>query len=48
MNDVVLEDGSKENLTFQIGTNRNSKNGSEKIMKENIKKLHAQRKTTTW
>jgi len=44
MNDVVLEDGFKENPSVQTKTSRNPKNGSEKIMKENLKKLHAQRK----
>jgi len=44
MNDVVLEDGYKENPSVQTKTNRNPKNGNEKVMKENLKKLHAQRK----
>jgi len=44
MNDVVLEDGFKENPNDQTKTNRNPKNGSEEIMKGNVKKLHAQRK----
>jgi hypothetical protein len=42
MNDLVLEDGPEENPNDQIETNRNPKNGSEKIMKENLKTLHAQ------
>jgi len=44
MNDVVLEDGFEENPSVQIATSRNSENGSEKIMKVNLKNLHAQRK----
>jgi hypothetical protein len=44
MNDVILKDGSEENPSVQIETSRNPKNGSEKLMKENLKKLHAQRK----
>ncbi len=44
MNDVILENRSKENPSVQIETSRNPKNGNEKIMKENLKKLHAQRK----
>jgi hypothetical protein len=44
MNDVVLEDGFKENPNDQTKTNRNPNNGSEEIMKGNVKKLHAQRK----
>ncbi len=44
MNDVVLENGFKENLNVQTETNRNLENGNEKIMKENLQKLHAQRK----
>jgi hypothetical protein len=41
MNDVVLENGYKENPSVQIETNKNPKNGSEEIMKGNLKKLHA-------
>jgi hypothetical protein len=44
MNDVVLENGYEEIPSVQIETIRNPKNGSEKIMKENLKNLHAQRK----
>jgi hypothetical protein len=44
MNDVVLEDGSEKNPSVQIETSRNPKNGSEKIMNENLKTLHVQRK----
>jgi hypothetical protein len=44
MNDIILENRSKENPSVQIETSRNPKNGNEKIMKENLKKLHAQRK----
>jgi len=44
MNDVVLENRSKENPSVQIETSRNPKKGNEKIMKENLKKLHVQRK----
>jgi len=44
MNDVVLEDGSEENPSVQIETSRNLENGNGKIMKENLKKLHALRK----
>jgi hypothetical protein len=44
MNDVVLEDGYKENSSLQIETNRNLENGSEKIMKGNLKKMQVQRK----
>jgi hypothetical protein len=43
MNHEVLEHGYEENPNDQIETNRNSKNGSEEIMKRNLKKLHAQR-----
>jgi hypothetical protein len=39
MNDVVLEDGYKENPSVQTKTNRNPENGNEKIMKENLKKF---------
>jgi hypothetical protein len=41
MNDVVLEDKSEENPNVQTETSRNSKNGNEEIMKENLKKLRA-------
>jgi hypothetical protein len=34
---VVLEEGSKENPSIQTKTNRNSKNGTKKIMKANLK-----------
>ncbi len=44
MNDVILEDKSEENSNVQIETSRNLENCSEKIMKESLKKLHAQRK----
>jgi hypothetical protein len=44
LNDVVLEDGFKENPNDQTKTNRNPKNGNEEITKGNVKKLHAQRK----
>jgi hypothetical protein len=44
MNDVVLEDNFQENQSVQIETSRNPKNGNEKIMKEKLKNLHAQRK----
>ncbi len=44
MNYVVLEDGFEKNPSVQIETSRIPKNGSEEIMKENLKKLHAQRK----
>jgi hypothetical protein len=40
--DGVLEDGSEENPSVQTKTSRNLENGSEKIMKGNLKKLHAQ------
>jgi len=49
MNDVVLEDGYEENPSVQTKTSRSPKNGSEKIMKENLKKLHAKKNLeTTW
>ncbi len=41
---VVLEERSEENPSVQTKTNRNSENGNEKIMKANLKKLHAQKK----
>jgi hypothetical protein len=44
MNDVFLEDNFQENQSVQIETSRNPKNGNEKIMKEKLKNLHAQRK----
>jgi hypothetical protein len=44
MNDVVLENRSEENPSVQTETSRNLENGNEKLMKENLKKLHAQRK----
>ncbi len=44
MNDVVLEDVFEENPNVQTKISRNPKNGSKKIMKENLKKLHGQRK----
>jgi hypothetical protein len=40
--DGVLEDGSEENPSVQTKTSRNLENGREKIMKGNLKKLHAQ------
>jgi hypothetical protein len=50
MNDVVLEDKSKENLSVQTKTTRIPKNGSEEIMKEIFFKLHVHKKNleTTW
>jgi hypothetical protein len=44
MNDVVSKDGYEVNLNVQIESSRNPEKGNEKIMKENLKKLHAQRK----
>jgi phage terminase large subunit-like protein len=44
VNDVVLENKSNENPSVQIETNRNPKNYSEKILKENLRTLHVQRK----
>ncbi len=44
LNGVVLEGGFEENPTIQTETNRILENDSEEIMKENLKKLHAQRK----
>jgi len=41
---VILKDGYEENPSVQIETNRNLENGSEKIMKENLKNLHGHRK----
>jgi hypothetical protein len=41
MNDVILENKSEENPSVQTTTSRNPKNGNEKIMKENLKILHA-------
>jgi hypothetical protein len=43
-NDVVLEDGSEENPSVQIETNKNPKSGNEEIMKGNLKKFHVQTK----
>jgi myosin-crossreactive antigen len=43
MNDVVFKNGYKVNPSVQIEMNKNAKKGSEKIMKENLKKLHAQK-----
>jgi hypothetical protein len=40
MNDLVLEDKFEENPSVQRETSRTPKNGTEKIMKENLKKLH--------
>jgi hypothetical protein len=45
MNDVVLENKSKENPNVQIETSNNPKTYSEKIMKGNLKKLLVQRKS---
>ncbi len=39
-----LRHKSKQNPNVQIEKSRNPKNGNEKIMKENLKKLHAWRK----
>jgi hypothetical protein len=44
MNDVVLENRSKENKSVQTWTSSNPKIDNEKLMKGNLKKLHAQRK----
>jgi hypothetical protein len=44
INDVVLEDMYEENPNVQIETSSNLKNGSEEIMKGNLKKLHVQKK----
>ncbi len=44
MNDIVLEDKFEENPSVQIEINRNPENGSEKLMKENLKTLHVRRK----
>jgi hypothetical protein len=44
MNYVVLENKFEENPSVQIETNRNLENGSEKLMKENLKTLHVRRK----
>jgi hypothetical protein len=41
INDVVLEDKFEENPNVQIETSRNLQNGSEEIMKENLKKIHS-------
>jgi hypothetical protein len=40
INDVVLEDMSKENPNVQKKKSNNLENGSDKIMKVNLKKLH--------
>jgi hypothetical protein len=45
MNDVVLEDNYEENPSVQIETSSNLENDNEKIMKGNLKKLHARRKS---
>ncbi len=44
MNDVVLEDRFEENPSVQTEASMNPKHGSEEILKENLKKLHVQRK----
>jgi hypothetical protein len=44
MNDLFLENKSKESPSVQIETSRTPKNGSEKTIKENLKKIHVQRK----
>jgi len=44
VNDLVLEDKFEENPSVQIETSRTPENGTKKIMKENLKKLHVQRK----
>jgi len=44
MNDLFLENKYEESPNVQIKTSRTPKNGSEKIIKENLKKLYAQRK----
>jgi hypothetical protein len=44
MNDIVLEDRSKENPSIQIETSGNPKHGNEEIMKANLKNLHVQTK----
>jgi hypothetical protein len=50
MNDVVLDDGFEENPSVQIETSRNLENGSEEIMKGNLKKFACSKETleTTW
>ncbi len=40
INDVVLEEMSEENPNVQPKISINLKNGSDKIMKGNLKKLH--------
>jgi hypothetical protein len=44
MNDVVLENRFEENPSVQTKTSRNPKNRNEKIMKENLEKLHVKKK----
>jgi hypothetical protein len=44
MIDVVFEGQYEVNQSVQTKTSKNPKKGSEKIMKENLKKLHAHRK----
>jgi hypothetical protein len=45
INDVVLEDMYEENPNVQTKINGNLENGSDEIMKGNLKKLHVQRKS---
>jgi hypothetical protein len=45
MNDVILENKSKEIPSVQIERSSNLENDSEKIMKGNLKKLHVQKKS---
>jgi hypothetical protein len=40
INDVVLEDMSEENPNVQTKISSNLENGSDEIMKSNLKKLH--------
>ncbi len=42
---IVLEDKYEENPSVQIETSSNLENDNEKIMKGNLKKLHARRKS---
>jgi hypothetical protein len=44
INDVVSKDMSEENPNVQIETNTTLENGTKKIMKGNLKKLHVQKK----
>ncbi len=44
MNDLFLENKYEESPNVQIKTSRTPKNGKEKIMKENLKKMYVQRK----